>query len=172
VRTALLFLLFIGVARADLATPVPSPAGDYTVLNVGSGGDSHFEIRDRHGATLLSALQQQFLSDPVSRAALTAIWSPDGRSVAIGIRLGKYIEDTCVYSFRGGSFVSIPLNAFEADSKVVPIQWHGSRDLIVTVAGSYGGKADHPIFTRRCTFRLHPTKPEFEKVYESKPSSS
>ena len=67
----LLFLLAIGVAHADLAAPANVARRRlHGAADVGSGEDGHFEIRDHDAvSTVLSAMQQQFLSEPVSRAA-------------------------------------------------------------------------------------------------------
>lgn len=118
----------------------------------------------------MSALQQQFRSDPVSYAAVGVVWSPDSHSVAIGVRLTKDTEDTYVYALRNGAFIPIPLQAFEPDRKVIPIRWAGKRDLVVSISGSHGGKADHPVYAWRSTYRLNPDRIKFTRVYSSQPS--
>jgi hypothetical protein len=167
---AVLFLLLIGKAelRAQFDNSIPSPKTGFMVMNAGEGGDRHFEICDGKVQTVLSAMDQQFRQEPVSRAALEARWSPDGKLVAISISLGASEVDTCVYALRGESFIPVALEAFQPGHKVAPICWLGPRDLEVTVDGPYPAAGDRPVFGRTCTYRFRPEKSQFEKVYESR----
>ena len=171
-RVAILSILCAATAWGQLANPVPSPSGAFIVLNVGQGNDRQFEIQDTKAGyrTVLSAAQLQFRSEPVSKAAIDAVWSPDGTSVAIEIALNKSTAITCVYSQQGETFSPVQLDAFQADHKVVPLGWLGPRDLILSIDGPYPSTADHPARGRLCTFRFRPGKSQFEKIYESSPS--
>jgi hypothetical protein len=144
------------------------PGKRLNVMNVGAGGERHFEIRDNEDHTVLSAKQQQFRNEPASRAALDAYWSPDGKLVAISIALGDSAVDTCVYALRGEPFVPVGLNAFQPGHKVAPIGWRNPRDLVVSVDGPFPPAGHRPVFGRTCIYRFHPEKLRFEKVYQSR----
>ena len=186
----LLSLLFLGTCRlaAGTVSGGRSPNGEFEVVEVGldmnAGGnypyrESHFEIHDRSGKTIVSELALEDLTFTLNGSpgihvfgdARKVLWRSDSRYVAIETETSKFATETIIFFCDGGTFKRIKgpeCDEFDAHTKCAPLRWLKKGDLVLDITSGYHTKSDGGITGFYLTIHFAGNPPKATKHSETK----